>query len=215
MKPAIILMNAMLFASLACPAAGQVQSYHHRSTAYGDATAAEAELHIGLGIRSCSEALAYEAMMRAERQRLDNRYQFVEGVYRRKELKRQAIAAKRQANLARIEREAAAIAAEAAETVRAIKAGAAAWPAGLERPECAGAVSRVERILKDWPDGPASSDNAQRRALGAIAAQLRDVIAHGSQDVPFAERIRAMKTVKQLENLAGEPAGDRALLARR
>jgi hypothetical protein len=194
-------------------AAGQVQSYHHRSTVLGDYLAGQAELTLAQGIRSYYWARAYEAHTRAERQRIDVAYQAAWNRQSLYEKHLQRLQAKREANQRRRDRRNAALAADADLLARNVAAGKEVWPMALRSPEFADAIRKITWILNDRERNGGRNSFSGDPALEEIVAELQRQLMAQRATLARVDRIRAQRTIQLLVYLASQPEEKGALVA--
>jgi hypothetical protein len=113
---------------------------------------------------------------------------------------------KAQSNRARQEAEATAGMASALRLYESVQRGAGAWPAVLRQTKYAGSIATVNSLLRNWsPEQPSSA--VYRSALVTEIGVLKARIA-ADQELDFASRVDAVRTLKQLQQLAMSPPRD-------
>ena len=204
MKSTAILTVFVLFVVTAAPARGQVLSYHHHSTAYGDAAAAQAELELARGIAERERAAADHIRAQAQKQWEQARYQQVENSFRRRELKQQRIHNAREANLRRAAVNAAKFA-EAAEQLAAdVCQGDYVWPASWQAQDFASTIQTVEHLLRKRQAGGNQLSRTERTELAKLSRELEQFVRVTPQGrlMKFTERCRVIDVAKQLDYLS-------------
>ena len=212
------LVVAALFATTSV-ASGQVIAYRHRSTVLGDQLSGAAELVRASGLAARDRAAAYATWVQAETAREDLRQKQWQAYYYEQEYRRDLLRAKAEENRRQTDEQAAAEEASAKELLRRYQLGALTWPAALQRPEFARSRQLIESILDQWNSAADASTSAHRRALVTEAGVLRVRLSDPDSEIPFADRVAAVRTLKTLHTLAlqgdgGSPSSSAQLAAR-
>lgn len=185
-------------------ASAQVIAYDHRSTVLGDHLAGASELVRAQGAFLKDEATAAETWTRVTA--AQDQIQYQRSAYRNdvqrmetelRERKAQAIRERQQA-------EATADTAEALRLYQSVQRGAGLWPVALRQTKYAGSLATVSSLLRNWSPQEPSSD-VYRVALATEIGVLRNRVAADKQ-LDFASRVEAVKTLRQLQQLATMPA---------
>lgn len=182
-------------------ASAQVLYYDHHSTAAGDWLGGSAEVLHGQAAYVKAEAEAAEIWVRATAAHDDLLYQrFQYNI----QAKQQRLEYQQQRREDKLARKTAAIVAQENQAMRlqrTVQMGGVNWPAALMRPEFSSSMSMIESVLRNWnPNDP--NGDAFRRALASEAGVLRNKISN-NRSIPFASRVEAVQTLKQLQLLAG------------
>lgn len=215
MKVLAHLSIAFAIAGSASPAAAQFHSLHHHSTIQGSVLSGTAALRVGEGyfLRNAAEADLLWA--EAERKQLQLDYEWCEAKRQAKLARLEFGAAKREAIRGRnLQRQADAVT-EARSIPAACQSQNWIWPKALQRPEYAGAISHIERILESWPGEGEQVDPRDRQVLAGITKRLRHAVSNDSDRLPHHERERAAEVLRSLQTLAAVSDGQAQALANR
>lgn len=186
-------------------ASAQVLYYDHHSTAAGDWLGGSAEVLHGQAAYVKAEAEAANTWVQAAAAYDDLQYQRTQHHIQTKQLRLDYQQQRREDKLAR---RAASMVAQENQAVRlqkTVQVGAVNWPTALLRPEFSSSMSMIESVLRNWNPNGADGDT-YRRALATEAGVLRNRIA-SNQNIPFGNRVEAVRTLKQLQVLAGVTDG--------
>jgi hypothetical protein len=202
MKSCITFVLAMVGALNALAAQAQVRSYHHHSTAFGDAWAGMAEYRLADGLYARNWAEGYRHFAVAERELAALEYEWREQQHHARLERLEYNAAKRDGARDRQKRRVAEAIAAAESIPAAVQSHCWHWPEALQLPEYAATVEKIEALLHDWPADGGQVDLQDRRMLSAMAIQLRHAVAFDRDRLSFAERVRTVKVLKSLQLLA-------------
>ena len=185
-------------------ASAQVIAYDHRSTVLGDQLAGASELVRAQGSFLKDEATAAETWTRVTA--AQDQIQYQRSAYRNdvQRMETELRERKAQANRERQEAEATANTAEALRLYQSVQRGAGLWPVALRQTKYAGSLATVSSLLRNWSPQDPTSD-VYRAALTTEIGVLRNRVA-ADQQLDFASRVEAVKTLKQLQQLAAMPA---------
>jgi hypothetical protein len=186
------------------PASAQAIAYDHRSTVYGDHLAGASELVRAQGAFLKDEALAAETWTRVVAAQDEIEYQRDTYRYDVKRMEDEYRNRKAQANRERQQAEETANTAEALRLYESVQRGAGLWPAALTQTKYAGSMATINSLLRNWSPQDPTSD-VYRAALATEIGVLRNRVA-ADQQLDFASRVEAVKTLKQLQQLATMPA---------
>ena len=199
-------MTGFVFAGLCAtvvPANGQYmfQAYHHRSTVHGDYFSGLADYVQAQGAYNYQTALAYEAYMRAERQRYElSAAAFAanaERIAQRKAAKKAHIDSRREASLAR-----AASRREAAWTwVEDVQLGNWNLPPLLQDPRFRRQVAEIETILQRLSQGTRIVDGESAAELQQRAEELRNSLRQVAKEAPPSKLAAAFKVARLMDSL--------------
>jgi len=185
-------------------ASAQVVAYDHRSTVLGDQLAGASELVRAQGAFLKDEALAAETWTRVTAAQDQIQYQRTAYRHDVKRMETELRDRKAQANRERQQAEATADTAEALRLYQSVQRGAGLWPTALRQARYAGSMATINSLLRNWSPQDPSSD-VYRAALATEIGVLRNRVAADHQ-LDFASRVDAVKTLKQLQQLAAMPA---------
>jgi hypothetical protein len=209
MKSQFILTVAALV--IVSPAAAQVLSYHHRSTAFGDYAAGQAELELARGRAVVDRAYAYELRVRTERQRQSLLYDRMELRQLAKQLREErsqaAFEARKKREVGRRARNSDA----AGRMLADVRQGSFKWPKLLATGMYSAERLRIEAVLRNWNGSESSQVQA---AIVELAKQLRAKVLDPQANATHLERVQAMRVVTQLEYLS-TTAGEERKVAKR
>lgn len=191
------------FASL-LPASAQVIAYDHRSTVLGDQLAGASELVRAQGSFLKDEAAAAETWTRVTAAQDQIQYQRSTYRFDVKRMETEVRDRKAQTNRERQRAELAADTAEALRLYQSVQRGAGLWPVALRQTKYAGSMATVNSLLRNWSPQEPSGD-IYRAALATEIGVLKNRVAADKQ-LEFASRVEAVKTLKQLQQLATMPA---------
>ena len=186
------------------PASAQAIAYDHRSTVFGDHLAGASELVRAQGAFLKDEALAAETWTRVVAAQDEIEYQRDTYRYDVKRMEDEYRSRKAQANRERQQAEETANTAEALRLYESVQRGAGLWPTALTQSKYAGSMATVNSLLRNWSPQDPTSD-VYRAALSTEIGVLRNRVA-ADQQLDFASRVEAVKTLKQLQQLATMPA---------
>ena len=184
----------------------QVIAYDHRSTVLGDQLAGASELVRAQGAFLKDEATAAETWTRVTASQ--DQIQYQRSAYRSdvKRMETELRERKAQSNRERQQAEATADTAEALRLYQSVQRGAGIWPVALRQTRYAGSLATVSSLLRNWSPQEPSSD-VYRAALATEIGVLKNRVA-ADQQLDFASRVEAVKTLKQLQQLAAMPAAE-------
>lgn len=184
----------------------QVIAYDHRSTVLGDQLAGASELVRAQGAFLKDEATAAETWTRVTA--AQDQIQYQRSAYRSdvKRMETELRERKAQSNRERQQAEATADTAEALRLYQSVQRGAGIWPVALRQTRYAGSLATVSSLLRNWSPQEPSSD-VYRAALATEIGVLKNRVA-ADQQLDFASRVEAVKTLKQLQQLASMPAAE-------
>jgi alkylated DNA nucleotide flippase Atl1 len=184
----------------------QVIAYDHRSTVLGDQLAGASELVRAQGAFLKDEATAAETWTRVTA--AQDQIQYQRSAYRSdvKRMETELRERKAQSNRERQQAEATADTAEALRLYQSVQRGAGIWPVALRQTRYAGSLATVSSLLRNWSPQEPSSD-VYRAALATEIGVLKNRVA-ADQQLDFASRVEAVKTLKQLQQLAAMPAAE-------
>lgn len=185
-------------------ASAQVIAYDHRSTVLGDQLAGAAELVRAQGSFLKDEATAAETWTRVTTAQDQIQYQRSASRYDVMRMENELRERKAQTNRERQQAEATADTAVALRLYQSVKRGAGIWPAALRHTKYAGSMATINSLLRNWSPQDPTSD-VYRAALATEIGVLRNRVAT-DQQLDFASRVEAVKTLKQLQQLATMPA---------
>jgi len=195
---------ALAAVTLQQQASAQVIAYDHRSTVLGDQLAGASELVRAQGSFLKDEATAAETWTRVTA--AQDQIQYQRSAYRHdvKRMETELRDRKAQTNRERQQAEASADTAEALRLYQSVQRGAGLWPVALRQTKYAGSMATVSSLLRNWSPQDPTSD-VYRAALATEIGVLRNRVA-ADQQLDFASRVEAVKTLKQLQQLATMPA---------
>lgn len=202
---AALSLTAAVFAEISS-ASAQVIAYDHRSTVLGDQLAGASELVRAQGTFLKDEATAAETWTRVTA--AQDQIQYQRNAYRFDVKRMETELRDRKAQTNRDRQQAAAIAdtAEALRLYQSVQRGAGIWPVALRQTRYAGSLATVSSLLRNWSPQEPSSD-VYRAALATEIGVLKNRVA-ADQQLDFASRVEAVKTLKQLQQLASMPAAE-------
>ena len=182
----------------------QVIAYDHRSTVLGDQLAGASELVRAQGAFLKDEATAAETWTRVTA--AQDQIQYQRSAYRSdvKRMETELRERKAQSNRERQQAEATADTAEALRLYQSVQRGAGIWPVALRQTRYAGSLATVSSLLRNWSPQEPSSD-VYRAALATEIGVLKNRVA-ADQQLDFASRVEAVKTLKQPQQLPAMPA---------
>jgi hypothetical protein len=185
-------------------ASAQVIAYDHRSTVLGDQLAGASELVRAQGSFLKDEALAAETWTRVTA--AQDQIQYQRTAYRNDvtRMETELRERKAQSNRERQQAEANADIAAALRLYQSVQRGAGFWPVALRDGKYASSLATVSALLRNWSPQDSSSE-IYRVALATEIGVLRNRVAADRQ-LDFASRVDAVKTLKQLQQLATMPA---------
>ncbi len=197
---------ALAAVALLQPASAQVIAYDHRSTVLGDQLAGASELVRAQGAFLKDEATAAETWTRVTA--AQDQIQYQRSAYRSdvKRMETELRERKAQSNRERQQAEATADTAEALRLYQSVQRGAGIWPVALRQTRYAGSLATVSSLLRNWSPQEPSSD-VYRAALATEIGVLKNRVAT-DQQLDFASRVEAVRTLKQLQQLASMPAAE-------
>ncbi|QDT74917.1 hypothetical protein [Lacipirellula limnantheis] len=201
---AIVATLAIAAVAWQSTASAQVIAYDHRSTVLGDQLAGASELVRAQGSFLKDEADAAETWTRVVA--AQDQIQYKRSAYRYdvQRMESELRDRKAQANRERQQAEATAEMAEAVRLYQSVQRGAGLWPVALRQTKYAGSLATVSSLLRNWSPEDPSSD-VYRAALATEIGVLKNRVAADRQ-LDFASRVDAVKTLKQLQQLATLPA---------
>ncbi|MBL9165227.1 MAG: hypothetical protein JNL18_21045 [Planctomycetaceae bacterium] len=201
---AIVATLAIAAVAWQSTASAQVIAYDHRSTVLGDQLAGASELVRAQGSFLKDEADAAETWTRVVA--AQDQIQYKRSAYRYdvQRMESELRDRKAQANRERQQAEATAEMAEAVRLYQSVQRGAGLWPVALRQTKYAGSLATVSSLLRNWSPEDSSSD-VYRAALATEIGVLKNRVAADRQ-LDFASRVDAVKTLKQLQQLATLPA---------
>jgi hypothetical protein len=185
-------------------ASAQVIAYDHRSTVLGDQLAGASELVRAQGAFLKDEATAAETWTRVTAAQDQIQYQRSAYRYDVMRMENELRERKAQTNRERQQAEATADTAEALRLYQSVQRGAGIWPAALRQAKYSGSMATINSLLRNWSPQDPTSD-VYRAALATEIGVLRNRVA-ADQQLDFASRVEAVKTLKQLQQLATMPA---------
>lgn len=185
-------------------ASAQVIAYDHRSTVLGDQLAGASELVRAQGSFLKDEAAAAETWTRVTAAQDQIQYQRSTYRFDVKRMEAEVRDRKAQTNRERQQAELAADTAEALRLYQSVQRGAGLWPVALRQTKYAGSMATVNSLLRNWSPQEPSGD-VYRAALATEIGVLKNRVAADKQ-LDFASRVEAVKTLKQLQQLATMPA---------
>jgi hypothetical protein len=187
-------------------ASAQAIAYDHRSTVLGDELAGASELVRAQGSFLKDEAIAAETWTRVVAAQDQIQYQRDTYRYDVKRMEDEYRNRKAQANRERQQAEETADTAEALRLYQSVQRGAGLWPEALTQSKYAGSMTTVNSLLRNWSPQDPSSD-VYRAALATEIGVLKNRVA-ADQQLDFASRVEAVRTLKQLQQLALMPANE-------
>ncbi len=190
-------------------ASAQVVAYHHRSTVWGDHLAGASELVRAQGAFLIDEAEAAGKWIQNAASYDALQYQRREIHFQEKHMYLDYLKAKAAANRERQAAETATEEMAAAQLWRQAQSGGVIWPAALTRPEYMGSMSLIDSLLRNWSPNDAASGEVYRRALATEAGVLRTRVA-SNENITFASRVEAVRTLSRLQLLASTPGVENA-----
>jgi hypothetical protein len=185
-------------------ASAQVIAYDHRSTVLGDQLAGASELVRAQGSFLKDEATAAETWTRITAAQDQIQYQRSAYRFDVKRMETELRDRKAQTNRERQQAEVTADTAEALRLYQSVQRGAGIWPVALRQTKYAGSLATVSSLLRNWSPQDPTSD-VYRAALATEIGVLKNRVA-ADQQLDFASRVEAVKTLKQLQQLATMPA---------
>lgn len=201
---AIVATLAIAAVAWQSTASAQVIAYDHRSTVLGDQLAGASELVRAQGSFLKDEADAAETWTRVVAAQDQIQYKRSAYRYDMQRMESELRDRKAQANRERQQAEATAEMAEAVRLYQSVQRGAGLWPVALRQTKYAGSLATVSSLLRNWSPEDPSSD-VYRAALATEIGVLKNRVAADRQ-LDFASRVDAVKTLKQLQQLATLPA---------
>jgi hypothetical protein len=200
-----VAVTTLTLAALASlqSASAQVIAYDHRSTVLGDHLSGASELVRAQGSFLKDEAIAAETWTRVVAAQDQIQYQRDTYRYDVKRMEDEYRNRKAQANRERQQAEETADTAEALRLYQSVQRGAGLWPEALAQSKYAGSMTTVTSLLRNWSPQDPSSD-VYRSALATEIGVLKNRVA-ADQQLDFASRVEAVRTLKQLQQLTLMP----------
>lgn len=185
-------------------ASAQVVAYDHRSTVLGDHLAGASELVRAQGAFLKDEATAAETWTRVTA--AQDQIQYQRTTYRNDvtRMETEVRERKAQTNRERQQAEANADLAAALRLYQSVQRGAGMWPVALRDAKYASSLATISALMRNWAPQDSSSE-VYRVALATEIGVLRNRVTADRQ-LDFASRVDAVKTLKQLQQLATMPA---------
>ncbi|MBA4106508.1 MAG: hypothetical protein C0485_12185 [Pirellula sp.] len=182
----------------------QTIAYDHRSTVLGDHLAGASELVRAQGAFLKDEATAAETWTRVTA--AQDQIQYQRTTYRSDvaRMETENLERKAQTNRERQQAEANADMAAALRLYQSVQRGAGFWPVALRDGKYASSLATISALMRNWSPQDSSSE-VYRVALATEIGVLRNRVAADRQ-LDFASRVDAVKTLKQLQQLATMPA---------
>ena len=185
---------------------GQTLAYRHHSTIAGDYFGGAAELVRAQGSYVKDAASAAETWTRVVAAEDALAYQRAEYRFQTKQLDLKYRQMKFDDRKSHDEADTA----QRIQTARRLWAeaqhGSPTWPAALARPEYASSMGLIESTLRHWTPDASPWGDAYRRSLATETGVVRARVA-ADQTIPFASRVKAVRTLDSLKMLAEQGPG--------